>query len=360
MPSDRHTVRCKKLVLQWQDGETTDLHGELMQLLGRTGFARPNIRRLQIWEAGWKALRPASSTKTLSPDAFQEDTTKALKALQRLKSKRRGGSELTPTLAANLEETPQDLLDQARPEDLVEESTSDPPSAGPLARKMWKCAMLGVRNEEIWARFVQRVLLTGALTGPKDVSLMFRAFARIKYRDRKALDTLSPFILRHVDSFSTHELALILAAHKKLEYERTDNIHLLVSIICQRKEEWTGQIVALTCNAVAHFYIYRPRFWRMAAMSLINLVWTMSPLELTILVSAMARVDRRDEQALAMIAKMCTRCAKRHLFNQETLATTMNAFAKLDYNNAKLAKALEEAALVKLNLALEIGPQYRS
>ena len=277
----------------------------------------------------------------------------------RPRSGSRGGSELTPILSGHSIEEAQDLLEQAQPEDLVEEDLTSPaPSAGPLARKMWRCAMRGVRSEEVWSRFVQRVLVTGALTGARDVSLMFRAFARVKYRDVKALDVLSPFILRHVDEFSTLELTLILAAHKKLEYERTDNIHLLVSIICQRKEEWTGQILALTCNAVAHFYIYRPRFWRLAAMSLIRLVWTMSPLDLTIVVSAMARVDRRDEQALGMIAKMCTRCAKRHLFNQETLATTINAFAKLDYNNAKLAKALEEAAVVKLNRALEFGHQY--
>ena len=168
--------------------------------------------------------------------------------------------------------------------------------------------------------------------------------------------------------------------------ERTDSIHLLVSIICQRKEEWTGLILALTCNAVAHFYIYRPRFWRQASMSLMRLldlvdsawlsrctwppyhqrtlyhfcyiyswvslgltaahnivagsllwkfcrfiaaqvefvnslyplgrlwpglVWTMSPLELFMIVSAMARVDRRDEAALRMLAKMCHRCAQR-------------------------------------------------
>lgn len=132
------------------------------------------------------------------------------------------------------------------------------------------------------------------------------------WKDRRALDALSPFILRHIDAFGTHELALILNAHKRLEYdtgqgdkgsqgssfsvshcikhhlplegpinyvvllfsdiqERTDSIHLLVSIICQRKEEWTGQILALTCNAVAHFHIYRPRFWRQASMSLMRL-----------------------------------------------------------------------------------------
>ncbi|CAE7780146.1 ppsA [Symbiodinium sp. CCMP2456] len=278
--------------------------------------------------------------------------------------KKKGASELTPILAevdGELEE--QDILDQARPEDLLETSSpSDEGSglkAGPLAKKMWSCARRGVRSEEVWARFAQRVLMTGTLIGATDISLMFRAFARIKYRDARALDTLSPFILRHIDSFNTEELVLLLLAHKKLEYERTDNLHLLLNVLCQRKEEWTGKDVALISNAVAHFYIYRPRFWRLAAMSLNRLVWTMNPLELTILVSAMARVDRRDEQALIVIAKMCRRCAQRHLFSQETLATAMNAFAKLDFNNVKLAKAFEDAAVKKLDRALELGPQYR-
>eukprot|EP00439_Symbiodinium_sp_Y106_P051354 s1906_g6.t2 len=282
---------------------------------------------------------------------------------QRIQRRKKGASELSPILAeVETEPEAQDILDQARPEDLLEVSASDEGSglkAGPLAKKMWSCARRGVRSEEVWARFAQRVLMTGTLIGATDISLMFRAFARIKYRDARALDTLSPFILRHIDSFNTEELVLLLLAHKKLEYERTDNLHLLLNVLCQRREEWTGKDVALISNAVAHFYIYRPRFWRLAAMSLNRLVWTMNPLELTILVSAMARVDRRDEQALIVIAKMCRRCAQRHLFSQETLATAMNAFAKLDFNNVKLAKAFEDAAVKKLDRALELGPQYR-
>ena len=39
----------------------------------------------------------------------------------------------------------------------------------------------------------------------------------------------------------------------------------------------------------------------------------MSPLELFLVISAMARVDRRDEPALRMLAKMCHRCAQRTL-----------------------------------------------
>ncbi|CAE7705677.1 ppsA [Symbiodinium sp. CCMP2592] len=281
--------------------------------------------------------------------------------------KKGGASERATPILAEVGQTlteAQDILDQARPEDLLDEVSPSEGSgsglkAGPLAKKMWSCARRGVRSEEVWARFAQRVLMTGTLIGATDISLMFRAFARIKYRDARALDTLSPFILRHIDSFNTEELVLLLLAHKKLEYERTDNLHLLLNVLCQRKEEWTGKDVALISNAVAHFYIYRPRFWRLAAMSLNRLVWTMNPLELTILVSAMARVDRRDEQALIVIAKMCRRCAQRHLFSQETLATAMNAFAKLDFNNVKLAKAFEDAAVKKLDRALELGPQYR-
>ena len=184
---------------------------------------------------------------------------------------KKGASELTPILAGKEASESEDILDRARPEDLLDDAPFDEGSglkAGPLAKSMWRCARRGVRSEEVWARFAQRVLMTGTLIGASDISLMFRAFARIKYRDTRALDTLSPFILRHVDSFNTEELVLLLLAHKKLEYERTDNLHLILNIICQRKDEWTGKDVALTSNAVAHFYIYRPRFWRLAAMSL--------------------------------------------------------------------------------------------
>eukprot|EP00933_Yihiella_yeosuensis_P040292 TRINITY_DN3456_c1_g1_i1.p1 TRINITY_DN3456_c1_g1~~TRINITY_DN3456_c1_g1_i1.p1 ORF type:complete len:482 (-),score=78.74 TRINITY_DN3456_c1_g1_i1:204-1505(-) len=201
--------------------------------------------------------------------------------------------------------------------------------------------------------------MTGSLAGPSDVALMFLAFARVKYRDLKALDAISPFVLRHIDNFSTTELVLLMNGHKKLEYERIDNMHLLLSAVCNRWDEWTGRHIALAANAVAYFYIYQPRFWKQVAMSLPKIVWSMNPLELSNLVSAMARVDRRDPRSLIIIARMCRRCAKRHLFSQETLATTMNAFAKLDFNHPKLAKVFEDAAVVKLDRALELGSEYR-
>ncbi|CAE8590923.1 unnamed protein product, partial [Polarella glacialis] len=283
----------------------------------------------------------------------------------------RGKAPLTPGFLG-LEDLPShDVMDDLQPEDVgeeedgFEESFGSPSSgtntqrAGPLARKMWSCARRGVRSEEVWARFSQRVVMTGTMVGPGDVALMFLAFARVKYRDTKALDTISPFILRHIDAFSTTELVLLLNGHKKLEYERLDNIHLLLNAICHRSDEWTGRHVALASNAVASFYIYQPSFWRKVAMCLPKIVWSMNPLELSNLVSAMARVDRRDPRSMIIIARMCRRCALRHLFSQETLATTMNAFSKLDFNHPKLAKVFEDAAIVKLDRALELGSAYR-
>ena len=79
-----------------------------------------------------------------------------------------------------------DLLQEVRSDDLVEEVAEEAPRAGPLARKMWKCARLGVRSEEVWSRFAQRVLMMGSLATAGDVSLIFRAFGMIKYRDLKA------------------------------------------------------------------------------------------------------------------------------------------------------------------------------
>lgn len=43
--------------------------------------------------------------------------------------------------------------------------------------------------------------------------------AWVPWKDVKALDALSPFLLRHIDAFTTLELVLILSAHKRLEYD---------------------------------------------------------------------------------------------------------------------------------------------
>lgn len=243
--------------------------------------------------------------------------------------------------------------------DEMEAPISEEEKLGPLARKMWKCAKIGVRCPEVWARFSQRVLATGPMIGAKDTALIFLAYARIKYRDKKVLDAMSPFLLRHIHNFSSMEVVLLANAHKKLEYERLDNLQLLVNATCDSVSEWTGRHISLGANAVAHFYIYQPRFWRLVAQQLPKLVWSMNPLELSNLVCAMARVDRRDPRSLAIIARMCKRCAQRQLFSQETLATTVNGFAKLDFNHPKLSKAFEDAAIVKLDRALELGPDYR-
>mmetsp|Transcript_27415 Transcript_27415/g.64521 ORF Transcript_27415/g.64521 Transcript_27415/m.64521 type:complete len:569 (+) Transcript_27415:70-1776(+) len=260
----------------------------------------------------------------------------------------------------------EDLEGSARPppstaedEQSGEPASEDGRKAGPLARKMWNCAKRGVRSEEVWAKFSQRVLMTGAFVGAGDVTMMFFAFARIKYRDKKALDTISPFILRHINDFTVMELALLLNAHKKLEYERIDSLQLLLTALCGRPDEWSSRVVALAANAVAYFYIYEPRFWKLVTRILPTIVWKMNPLEISNVVSAMARVDRRETNILLLIARMCRRCAERNLFSQETLATTMNAFAKLDFNHHKLSKAFEDAAIVKLDHALSLGPDYR-
>eukprot|EP00427_Karlodinium_veneficum_P054960 CAMPEP_0169406076 /NCGR_PEP_ID=MMETSP1017-20121227/57294_1 /TAXON_ID=342587 /ORGANISM="Karlodinium micrum, Strain CCMP2283" /LENGTH=103 /DNA_ID=CAMNT_0009512729 /DNA_START=66 /DNA_END=374 /DNA_ORIENTATION=+ len=73
----------------------------------------------------------------------------------------------------------------------------------------------------------------------------------------------------------------------------------------------------------------------------------------------MARVDRREPQSLLLLARMCRRCAQRNLFAQESLATSMNAFAKLDFNHPRLMRAFTEAAVVKMDRALALGRDYR-
>merc|ERR1719362_838970 len=138
-----------------------------------------------------------------------------------------------------------------------------------------------------------------------------------------------------------------------------DNIQLLLTSICGRRPEWTGRVVALTANAVAYFYVYEPRFWRLVNGAFPKVAFTMNPLELSNLVSAMARVDRREQRTLLLLAKLCARGAQRNLFSQETLATTMNSFAKLDFHHPKLSTDFQEAAVIRIDRALELGPDYR-
>lgn len=268
-----------------------------------------------------------------------------------------------------------DILDDISEEDLKASRGADEESAeaepfgilgeaeaealGPLAKKMWSCARRGVRCPEVWARFSQRVLITGALINSRDIVWIYLAYARIKYRDTKVLDAVSPFLLQHIHNFTSREVVLLANAHKKLEYERLDNLHLLVNSLCDHAGEWTGRHVSLGANAVAHFYIYHPRFWRQVSTSLPKLVWTMNPLELANLVSGLARVDRRDARSLLLIARMCRKCGTRNLFSQASLSTTVNSFAKLDFNHTRLSKVFERAVVVKLDRALALGPDYR-
>lgn len=238
--------------------------------------------------------------------------------------------------------------------------SDDDGRAGPLAKKMWNTARRNVRSEEVWARFSSRVLMTCTFMTVRDVSLIFFAYARVKYRDTKVLGTVSPFLLRHATEFTATELVLLLNAHKKLEYDRLDNMHLLLDLLCRRSDDWTEFDVSLAANAVSYYYIHKPRFWALLARKLPKLVWKMSPLNLSNVVSSLARVDRRDRRQLALLARLCRKCALGNLFGQETLSTTVNSFAKLDFNHSRLSKAFEDAILVKLNQALELGPTYRA
>jgi len=130
--------------------------------------------------------------------------------------------------------------------------------------------------------------------------------------------------------------------------------------LCERRDEWNCRDVAVMANAVAYFYLHSKSFWFHVSNALPKLVWDMNPLELSNLVAALARMDRRHPQTLLLIARMCQRCAINNLFSQETLTTTLNAFVKLDFNAPRLLKALEIAAVEKIDRALEMGPNYRA
>ena len=102
----------------------------------------------------------------------------------------------------------------------------------------------------------------------RDVTLIFFAYARVKYRDTEVLGTVSPSPSRHATEFTTTELMLFLRAHKKLDDDRLDNAHLLLDLLCRRSDEWTEWDVSLAANAVSYYHFHKPRFWALLARKL--------------------------------------------------------------------------------------------
>jgi len=207
---------------------------------------------------------------------------------------------------------------------------------GKLAKMVWKAAVNNIRDDRLWKKLVDRVILNTIVFNPEDIVLLMYSFARIGYRDVKTFDALSPIVLKHIPYYSARGITLLLAAHKKLDYRRGDTIELLIQQLLLRSHEWEARDVAMACNAVSYFHVYQKRFWRKVSASLPKLCWGLTPQGIMMIVAGMNRVDWREAKTLLMLTRLTTRDV--HLFGPVEVAATMNAFAKLDFNHPNLQR----------------------
>ncbi|KAF4697641.1 hypothetical protein FOZ62_028463, partial [Perkinsus olseni] len=132
-----------------------------------------------------------------------------------------------------------------------------------LTKLVWRTSMRGVRDERLWAKLSKRAVLMSVHMGHRELTTCLLGFAKIRYRDPKLLQSISPAILKNISEFDTLELALLLGAYRRLEYRRIDQIELLMNELClpDRIPTWTSLIIALSCNAAGVFGIYHAPFW---------------------------------------------------------------------------------------------------
>ncbi|KAF4665673.1 hypothetical protein FOL47_004475 [Perkinsus chesapeaki] len=155
--------------------------------------------------------------------------------------------------------------------------------------------------------------------GHRELTTCLLGFAKIRYRDPKLLQSISPAILRNISEFDTLELALLLGAYRRLEYRRIDQIELLMNENPQLR-------------------------------------WGSEPFLVGLVLHGMAKVDLRHSGSLKILSRAFTRHCRRYadVQRQETLAVGLNSLARLDWRSRKMRMYAEEAVATRLRRSLEL------
>ncbi|KAF4700359.1 hypothetical protein FOZ63_012377 [Perkinsus olseni] len=155
--------------------------------------------------------------------------------------------------------------------------------------------------------------------GHRELTTCLLGFAKIRYRDPKLLQSISPAILKSISEFDTLELALLLGAYRRLEYRRIDQIELLMNENPQLR-------------------------------------WSSEPFLVGLVLHGMAKVDLRHSGSLKTLSRAFTHHCRRYaeLQRQETLAVGLNALARLDWRSRKMRLYAEQAVAARLRRALQL------
>jgi hypothetical protein len=206
---------------------------------------------------------------------------------------------------------------------------AEPQSA--LAKQIWKASVRSVRVESIWSNYGKQVLAQSPFLTPRDVATIVHSFARIKYKDEKLLNSLTPSILKHIDAFSVREIVHILSAFRKVEYARLDCLELLMNQLVLKFSEWNTVDVALIANSAAWFRIFDENVWKKIYKYVTKNSHEFSPLGISLVVAGMAKLDLRNEPVLRKLAAQLVSGESQGVFKQESFSLIVHAFYKLGW-----------------------------
>ena len=207
--------------------------------------------------------------------------------------------------------------------------SEDPTSA--LAKQIWKASVRSVRMPDLWSNFSRQVVAQSPFLTPRDVATIVHSFARVKYRDDKVLQSITPSILKHLDSFSVREIVHIMSAFRKLEYSRLDCIDLLTNQLVLKASEWNAVDCALIANAAGWFRVFDHHLWTRIERHIIKHVSEFSPLGIGLVLGALAKLDMRNERILRLFARQLVGGTGSGVVKQESFAIIVHSFYKLGW-----------------------------
>ena len=219
----------------------------------------------------------------------------------------------------------------------------------PLTKSIWKASVRSVRVESVWDTFSKQVVAQAPFLTPREVATIVHSFARVKYRDDRTLTAITPSILKHLDAFSVREIVHIMSAFRKLEYAKLDCIDLLINQLVLKFSEWNEVDCALIANAVGWFRIFDESLWK--HIGKFSMKHEFEPLGLSLILGAMAKLDRRHEPVLRRFARQLLEVppSSGAVFKQESFAILVHAFYKLGWTkNYRLNMFFEDQARLLL------------
>ena len=201
-----------------------------------------------------------------------------------------------------------------------------------LAKQIWKASVRSVHIDSVWSNFGKQVQAQAPFLTPRDIATIIHSFARVKWRDDKLLTFLTPSILKHLDTFSVREIVHILSAFRKLEYARLDCIDLLINQLVLKFSDWNGVDAALIANAAGWFRIFDQNLlWKRIFKYIMRNSHEFSPLGISLVIGAMAKLDLRNEPVLRRLANQLVSGATTGVFKQESFALIIHGFYKLGW-----------------------------